>query len=116
MLIGGATMFGHTHSSKLAGVGDRNVEAAREHLTRAGIGIASEEVGGTSGRSVHLAISELGAYVRRGPEDPTLMPGSDAPLAVKVSAGEADLQSEPFPDDIWTSQPLRNPTHESSNL
>jgi chemotaxis protein CheD len=105
MLIGGATMFGHTHSSKLAGVGDRNVEAAREHLSRAGIGIESEEVGGTSGRSVHLAVAELGVYVRRGPEDPSLLAGRDTPLSVKVSAGGADLLSEPFPDDIWTSKP-----------
>ena len=105
MLVGGATMFGHTHSSKLAGVGDRNVEAAREHIALAGIGIEAEDVGGTSGRSVHLAIAELGVYVRRGPENPSLLPGRTTPLAVKVSAGGADLQTEPFPDDIWSSKP-----------
>ena len=30
VLVGGATMFGHTHSSKLAGVGDRNIEAVSD--------------------------------------------------------------------------------------
>jgi len=103
VLVGGATMFGHTHSSKLAGVGDRNVEAAREWVHAAGIGIASEEVGGTSGRSVHVAVDGLGVYCRSGVGDPFLMQGSATPLAVKVSPQAADLEPEPFPDDIWTA-------------
>lgn len=103
VLIGGATMFGATHSSKLAGVGERNVEAAREQVALAGIGVASEEVGGTSGRSVHVAIDGLQVFCRSGAAEPYEMPGSDTPLAVKVSPAAADLVPEPFPDDIWTA-------------
>ena len=103
VLIGGATMFGHTHSTKLAGVGDRNIEAAREQLSRHGIGIASEEVGGTSGRSVHASVADLEVFVRSGAGEPFKLPGSAVPMAVKVSPESADLHSEPFPDDIWSS-------------
>lgn len=103
VLLGGATMFGSTHSSKLAGVGDRNAEAAREHLARAGIGIASEDVGGTSGRSVHVAIDDLKVLVRSGVGETFEMRGSATPLSVKVSDQHADLEAEPFPDDIWSA-------------
>jgi chemotaxis protein CheD len=107
VLVGGATMFGHTHSSKLAGVGDRNVEAAREQLARHGIGVASEDVGGTSGRSVHASVADLEIFVRSGAGEPVKLRGSDVPLAVKVSEGGADLEQEPFPDDIWTSDAVQ---------
>lgn len=103
VLVGGATMFGHTHSSKLAGVGDRNIEAARTQLARHGIGISSEDVGGISGRSVHASVADLEVFVRSGAGEPLKLKGSDKPLAVKVSEVEADLTQEPFPDDIWNS-------------
>ncbi len=108
LLVGGATMFGHTHSSKLAGVGDRNVEAVHRQLARFGIGIASEEVGGTVGRSVNVALDELAAYVRSGPGEASRMPSSDRPLRVKVSEDGADLQPEPFPEDIWSSDTVQS--------
>lgn len=103
MLIGGATMFGHTHSSKLAGVGDRNIEAARAQLARHGIGISAEDVGGTSGRSVHASVADLEVFVRSGAGEPFKLHGSATPLAVKVSSSGADLEQEPFPEDIWNS-------------
>lgn len=107
LLIGGATMFGATHSSKLAGVGERNIEAARMQLARHGIGIASDDVGGTSGRSVHASVADLEVFVRSGAGEPFKLKGSDTPLAVKVSGSGADLEQEPFPDDIWNSDPVQ---------
>lgn len=107
LLVGGATMFGHTHSSKLAGVGDRNIEAVRMQLARHGIGIASEEVGGTGGRSVHASIADLEVFVRSGAGEPFKMDGSEKPITVKVSESGADLDQEPFPDDIWNSNPVQ---------
>lgn len=107
MLIGGATMFGHTHSSKLAGVGDRNVEATRRQLTRHGIGIAAQDVGGISGRSVHAAVDGLEVQVRSGPSAPFRLAGSPVPLVVKVSDAEADLEQEPFPEGIWDSDAVQ---------
>jgi len=110
VLVGGATMFGHTHSSKLAGVGDRNIEAARAQLARHGIGIASEDVGGTGGRSVHVSVADLEVFVRSGAGEPLKLKGSTKPLSVKVSEAEADLIQEPFPDDIWNSADPVQPT------
>jgi chemotaxis protein CheD len=108
VLVGGATMFGHTQSSKLAGVGDRNIEAAREQLARHGIGIASEDVGGISGRSVHASVADLEVFVRSGSNEPLKLKGSSRPLPVKVSQREADLEPEPFPDDIWKADPVNH--------
>jgi chemotaxis protein CheD len=108
VLVGGATMFGHTHSSKLAGVGDRNIEAAREQLARHGIGTASEDVGGISGRSVHASVADLEVFVRSAAGEPVKLQGSNKPLAVKVLPLEADPSSEPFPDDIWNSDPVQH--------
>lgn len=107
ILVGGATMFGHTHSSKLANVGMRNITAARAQLAARGIGIASEDVGGTIGRSVHLAISDLEVFVRSGPGEGKKLPGATRPLRVKVSELPADLQQEPFPEGIWDSSQVQ---------
>jgi chemotaxis protein CheD len=107
VIVGGATMFGHTHSSKLAGVGDRNIDAAREQLARHGIGLASEDVGGISGRSVHASVADLEVFVRSGAGEPFKLKGSTKPLKVKVSGPDADLQPEPFPEDIWNSDPVQ---------
>lgn len=105
ILVGGATMFGHPAGSKLAGVGDRNAEAARQSLAAHGIGIASEDVGGDSGRSVQVAIDDLRVFVRSGVAEPFEMLGSPTPLVVKVPEGGADQHSEPFPEDIWSAEP-----------
>ncbi|MFT4049012.1 MAG: chemotaxis protein CheD [Solirubrobacterales bacterium] len=107
ILVGGSTMFGSTHSSKLAKVGDRNIEAARRELARAGIGIASDDVGGTIGRSVNVPVEDLEVHVRSGAGDWGVLPGSKRPLAVKVSDIPADLEQEPFPEDIWNSDPVQ---------
>jgi chemotaxis protein CheD len=106
ILVGGATMFGHTHSSKLAGVGDRNIDAAREQLSRHGIGIGAEDVGGISGRSVHVSVADLEVFVRSAAGEPVKLQVSSKPV-VKVYTPEADPSSEPFPDDIWNSDSVK---------
>jgi chemotaxis protein CheD len=113
VLVGGATMFGHTHSSKLAGVGDRNIEAARDQLARHGIGVAAEDVGGTGGRSVHVSVQDLEVFVRSGANEPVKLPSSRVAMPVKVSPAPADLSEEPFPDDIWNSEPAKSTTQEA---
>lgn len=110
VLVGGATMFGHTTTSKLAAVGERNVEAARFHLTERGIGIASEDVGGTVGRSVQVNVADLSVSVRSGVDEPVLMTTSDRPLRVDPATAAYDLRPEPFPEEV-----LRSGTAEQNN-
>jgi chemotaxis protein CheD len=52
-LVGGSRMFGSLLGSGV-NIGERNVEAAREALRRAGIPVLGEDVGGEYGRSVHV--------------------------------------------------------------
>lgn len=103
VLVGGATMFGGAHTSRLAAVGERNIEAARGQLGQYGIGIASEDIGGTAGRSVHVSMADLAVSVRSGIGEPIELAGSDRPLVVKVSTAPADSDAGPFPDDIFNS-------------
>lgn len=51
-LVGGASMFGALLSRTGVNMGDRNVAAARDALSRAGITITGEDVGGDFGRTV----------------------------------------------------------------
>src|SRR5690606_26723896 len=53
-LVGGASMFGGSRLSTLAAAGERNLNATRETLARAGIQVTAEDVGRAHGRSVHL--------------------------------------------------------------
>jgi chemotaxis protein CheD len=101
VLVGGATMFGHAKGSKLAGVGDRNVEAARESLAKVGIGVAAEDTGGKNGRSVQVLVGERRVVSKSGTEIANELKLPDNPLTVKVSAIKTDSEPEPFPDDIW---------------
>ena len=48
-LVGGAAMFGAENNN---GLGDRNVEVARNRLTQHGIPVRAEAVGGTKGRKL----------------------------------------------------------------
>lgn len=94
VLVGGATMFGGAGRSKLAAVGERNIEAVRAELAAHRIGIASEEVGGDAGRSVHVAVADLDVYVRSGQSEAVRMRGSNIPLRVKLSPAEDDSPEE----------------------
>jgi chemotaxis protein CheD len=51
LLIGGAQMF-PMGNSRLASIGDQNVEAARKALSDSRIPIVFEDIGGTAGRTV----------------------------------------------------------------
>ena len=62
-LVGGARMFG-TLLSAGVNVGQRNIEATREALTRLGIPIVGEEVGGEFGRSVRVETATGRVQVR----------------------------------------------------
>lgn len=68
-LVGGASMFGALLSKTGVNMGDRNVAAARDALTRAGITITGEDVGGDFGRTVWVAVVDGAVTVqsmRRG--------------------------------------------------
>jgi chemotaxis protein CheD len=72
-LVGGASMFANLLAAGAVGMGERNVLAARAALRGAGLPIAGEEVGGTSGRSVWFDVGRGTAVVRSvGVEDRVL--------------------------------------------
>lgn len=53
-LVGGASMFAGLSSGAVASVGERNVQATREVLDRAGIPVVAEDTGKDYGRSVYF--------------------------------------------------------------
>jgi chemotaxis protein CheD len=55
-LVGGAAMFQTLMVPGSLNMGERNIRASREALTRAGIPVLAEEVGGDYGRSVRFAV------------------------------------------------------------
>lgn len=107
IMLGGATMFGGSHGSKLSSVGERNIEAVRRQLVRHGIGTASQDVGGDSGRSVEVAIADQQVHVRSGQNEPFLLTGSQRPLVIKGSELGADSEQEPFPGGIWEDDAIQ---------
>ena len=64
-LAGGAALFGSMLKSSAGQMGERNVQAARAALARAGLAIAAEDTGGDAGRSVVLDVS-TGEFTVRG--------------------------------------------------
>ena len=58
-IFGGAKMFGHiSQRLGVTQIGDKNVEAAREHLLRRKIPIVAECVGGSTGRTIMFDLSD----------------------------------------------------------
>ncbi|MCK4537263.1 MAG: chemotaxis protein CheD [Candidatus Krumholzibacteria bacterium] len=58
-IFGGARMFQHvTGSQGVIQIGDANVAATREQLTKRGIPIVAESVGGTMGRTIMFDVSD----------------------------------------------------------
>ncbi len=53
-IAGGAQLFGNDTSSKSMRIGDRNVQAVKEHLNRYNIRILSEDTGLNYGRTVEF--------------------------------------------------------------
>jgi len=62
-LVGGASMFQQFKGN--LDIGKRNICALKEHLSRSGIPLESEDTGGTSGRSVHFFPEDGGKIVIR---------------------------------------------------
>jgi len=60
-VFGGACVIEAFHHDQL---GDRNVEAARELLRRAGVPIVAEDVGGRRGRKLHFCLADGRVAVR----------------------------------------------------
>ncbi len=63
-LVGGASMFRALMDRPGMNVGERNIVAARKALDRAGIRIASEDVGGEAGRSVRFSVADGSVLVK----------------------------------------------------
>jgi chemotaxis protein CheD len=63
-IAGGAQMFQFTSGSDLMRIGPRNVEAVKEELTKLGIPILSEDVGGSNGRTIEFHIESSLLNVR----------------------------------------------------
>lgn len=63
-LVGGASMFSNLLPSGSINIGDRNVAAAREALTRNSVPIDAEDVGSDHGRSVHFHLADGRVEVR----------------------------------------------------
>jgi chemotaxis protein CheD len=57
-LAGGASMFDSLLNENGRRLGQRNIEAARAALARAGVPVDREDVGGCHGRSVYLHVDE----------------------------------------------------------
>lgn len=85
VLVGGSAMFGLSPKSKLAGVGDRNVEACMHELELLGIPIAGIDTGGENGRSVQVYVGEgrvmsksgNGEATQVGPANPVVESGDN---------------------------------------
>lgn len=105
VVVGGAMMFGTRPGSKLARVGDRNVDAVLEVLGRHGIPVMGQDVGGKSGRSIQVLVGECRVLTKSGLDDPLEVGARPAegtgeePRRINVRPAP-----EPFPDGIWTSQ------------
>lgn len=53
-IAGGASMFKFSEQSINSDIGNRNIEAVKKAITREGITVASEDVGGSKGRSMFV--------------------------------------------------------------
>ena len=104
VVVGGAMMFGTRPGSKLAGVGDRNVNAVLEVLERHGIPVTGQDVGGKKGRSIQVSVGECRVFTKSGLEEllevggPPLQNADEGLRRIGVRP-----VLEPFPDAIWTS-------------
>ena len=63
-LVGGSSMFASLLPSGGINIGERNVTAARQALSRHGVAIVAEDVGSDHGRSVHFHLDDGRVEVR----------------------------------------------------
>lgn len=54
-IAGGAQMFQLAAANEMMRIGPRNIEAVKQHLSRIGVDIISEDVGGTFGRTIQFS-------------------------------------------------------------
>lgn len=92
ILVGGSAMFGLSPRSKLAGVGDRNVEAVRSELAVFGIPVVGEDVGGIHGRSVQVFVGESRVLARSGNDEPLEFKASYPGLTANGRPRKAQIQ------------------------
>lgn len=69
-ISGGASMFGNKVDG---GIGDRNIQAVKERLSKHGVRLAAEDVGGTKGRKMMLDPSTGDVEVQIIGAEPTLI-------------------------------------------
>lgn len=100
VVVGGATMFGAKAGSKLAGVGDRNVEAARDALAEHEIPLIGSDVGGTNGRSVQVYVGDGRVLTKSGLDEPFEVGNAQAKGSQRGRAA-AKPASAPFPEGVW---------------
>lgn len=103
VVVGGATMFGQKPGSKLAGVGDRNVEASIEALELHEIPVIGQDIGGTNGRSVQVYIGEGRVLTKSGLEEPFEVGGRQV-NGSRSRQVTSKPSGAPFPDSIWAAQ------------
>jgi chemotaxis protein CheD len=63
-IVGGASMFANLVTNNVMNIGERNVLAVKEVLTKAKIPIVASDTGSDHGRSVYLSISDGRVEVR----------------------------------------------------
>ncbi|MBG0768503.1 chemotaxis protein CheD [Methanococcus maripaludis] len=69
-LAGGAAMF--KCNSNTIDVGKKNIEASRQEVKKMGLRIASEDLGGDTGRTITLSLKDGSVLVRTGSELKTI--------------------------------------------
>lgn len=102
VVIGGATMFGAKAGSKLAGVGDRNVEAATVALAEHDVPMIGSDIGGTSGRSVQVYVGDGRVLTKSGLEEPFEV-GSQLVTDSGRDRAAVKPVAAPFPEGIWAA-------------
>jgi chemotaxis protein CheD len=55
-LVGGASMFANLQTPGVASIGERNILATHDALSRAGVPVVGEDIGGDYGRSVYFHV------------------------------------------------------------
>ena len=63
-IAGGASMFPGLDAGVAEGIGERNIEAARQTLRASGIPIDAEEVGGSRGRTIEFCAADGRVRIR----------------------------------------------------
>ncbi len=63
-IAGGASMFGSLLAMGGINIGERNIDATRRALAKAGIALVAEDVGGDYGRSVSFDVATGALHVR----------------------------------------------------